>query len=108
MKRPERFRSFTPPPALIELDEVWAWNEAHYGREHAAKYVAFLDRHIEQLAANPQLGRIVPARPDLHYLPITLTQPGDGHVVVYSADEQLINILHIFHTAQDRETKADK
>ena len=37
--------------ALKELDEIWDWNEKTYSRDHAAKYISFLEQHIDSLAA---------------------------------------------------------
>jgi plasmid stabilization system protein ParE len=87
--------------ARNELDEIWDWNEKTYGRRHAANYIEFLDTQIESLGTEHLKGRSVGTRPDLRYLSIKLRQRGHGHVVVYSVDQQAVNILHVFHTAQD-------
>ena len=34
--------------ALAELDEIAAWNEKTYNREHARRYIAFLEQHIDR------------------------------------------------------------
>jgi plasmid stabilization system protein ParE len=30
---------------------------------------------------------------------------GNAHVAVYSVDEQAVNLLHVFHSAQDWESR---
>jgi plasmid stabilization system protein ParE len=91
--------------ARHELDETWRWNEKTYGRRHAVHYVDFLIRRIGVLGTDYQKGQVVSTRPDLRYLPIKLKSRGHGHVVVYGIDERAVSILHIFHTAQDWQTR---
>jgi plasmid stabilization system protein ParE len=91
--------------ALKELDEIWDWNEKTYSRDHAAKYISFLEQHIDSLGTRHQKGRVVSNSPELRYIQIRLRNRGHGHVAVYTADDHAVNILHIFHTAQDWQTK---
>ena len=87
--------------ALKELDAIWDWNEKTYGREHAAKYVGFLDLLIETLSTDHHKGIAISSHPELRYFPLKFSSRGHGHVAVYSIDQQSVNLLHIFHTAQD-------
>lgn len=93
------------PLALQDLDEVWDWNEKTYGRDHAARYVEFLERQIDALGENHSRGRIVESRPELRYIRIKQRIRGHGHIAVYLVDTDAVNILHIFHTAQDWQAK---
>ena len=99
----KRLRLFVAysPVALQELDAIWDWNETTYGREHAARYVEFLERHIDALAENYVRGRTVESRPEFRYLLMRRKSKGHGHVAVYRISGQQINVLHVFHTAQD-------
>jgi len=61
------------------------------------------------LASNYAKGKPVGTRPDLRYIIIRRRAKGHGHVAVYNFDEKEVRVLHIFHTAQDWQTKlADK
>ena len=93
------------PLALQDLDVVWERNEKTYGPEHAARYVEFLQRHIDALGEYHSRGDVVESRPELRYIRISRRKRGHGHVAVYRVDADAVNILYIFHTAQDWQAK---
>ncbi|MGO9114109.1 MAG: type II toxin-antitoxin system RelE/ParE family toxin [Thermoguttaceae bacterium] len=94
------------PLALRDLDVVWDWNAKTYGPAHAARYVDFLERHIDALGEHHPRGRVVESRPELRYIRISRRTRGHGHIAVYRVDANKDNVLHIFHTAaQDWQTK---
>jgi plasmid stabilization system protein ParE len=41
----------------------------------------------------------------LRYIRIGRRKRGHGHIAVYRVDEDAVRVLHIFHTAQDWQTK---
>jgi plasmid stabilization system protein ParE len=104
-KRASRLPVVYASAARSELEEIWEWNDQSFGRQHAANYVDFLIKHIERLGRDHQTGRSISARPELRYLPIKFKSGGHYHVAVYSVGERAVNILHIFHTAQDWQAK---
>jgi plasmid stabilization system protein ParE len=93
------------PLALRDLDVVWDWNAKTYGPAHAARYVEFLQRHIDALGEDHARGRGVEFRPELRYIRISRRKRGHGHIAVYRVDADAVSVLHIFHTAQDWQTK---
>ena len=93
------------PLAIQDLDVVWDWNERTYDPDHAARYVDLLERHIDALGENHSRGRFVESRPELRYIQISQRKRGHGHIVVYRVDDEAVCVLHIFHTAQDWQTK---
>jgi plasmid stabilization system protein ParE len=93
------------PIAFQDLDVVWDWNEKNYGRDHAARYVDFLRRHIDALGESYPRGRVVESRPELRYIRISRRNRGNGHIAVYRVDADKVNILHVFQTAQDLQAK---
>lgn len=48
--------------------------------------------------------KTVSDRPDLRYIIMRCKAKGHGHVVVYRFDETRIDVLHVFHTAQNWQT----
>ena len=62
--------------ALSDLSEIAEWNESTYGRNHAERYIAFLERHINTLMRDYAGGRIVPTRPDLRFVLIRKSSQG--------------------------------
>ena len=92
------------PAALADLDRIWDWNEQTYNRSHAARYVDFLERHIDALSELHPRGKVVETRPEFRYIIIRRKGKGHGHVAVYWFDENRVSVLHVFHTAQDWQT----
>jgi plasmid stabilization system protein ParE len=88
-----------------ELDGIWDWNDRRYTADHADQYIEFLERHIDALSIDHRQGKPVGSRPDLSYILIRRKAKGHGHIAVYSVDEKQIKILHVFHSAQDWQTK---
>ena len=91
--------------ALRQLDEIADWNEQQYGSEHAAQYIEFLERHIDALANKYELGLKLGSRPDLRYIQIRRRSKGHGHVAVYKINGDRVDVLHVFHTAQNWRAK---
>jgi plasmid stabilization system protein ParE len=93
------------PTATAELAHIWRWNAACYSPDHADRYVDSLKRVIVGLARTYSLGKSIGIRPDLRYVLIRRKPKGHGHLVIYRFDEKTVDVLHIFHTAQDWQTK---
>jgi plasmid stabilization system protein ParE len=93
------------PLAIHDLDVIWDWNQKTYGPLHAARYADFLARHIDALGESHSRGRVVGSRPELRYILIRQRKRGHGHIAVYRVDQNAVNVLHVFHTAQDWQTK---
>src|SRR5690349_15666904 len=93
------------PTVLDELHGVWLWNAEHYSPAHADAYLAFLKKHIYGLGRRFGQGKTVRSRPDLRYITIRRSVKGHGHVTVYHFDDKQIDVLHVFHTAQDWQNK---
>jgi len=91
--------------AIDELDGIWRWNAARYGAPHADTYLQYLKESIAGLASGYARGKTVSTRPDLHYVVIRRRAGGHGHIAVYKFDERNVHVLHIFHSAQDWQTK---
>lgn len=49
-------------------------------------------------------GKDVATRPDLLYVLVRRKPKGYGHLVVYRVGEKTVDVLHVFHTAQDWQT----
>jgi plasmid stabilization system protein ParE len=93
------------PTAIDELDEIWQWNAERHGVPHADGYLRYLKENIDALARDYAKGKAVGGRPDLRYILIRRRAKGHGHVAVYQFDDLGVQVLHIFHTAQDWQTK---
>lgn len=93
--------------ARADLLDIWAWNAAKRSRDHAERYLRFLRAESERLARSPSLGRPVDERPGLRYITVRKRKGGFGHVLVYGESEDTVDVLHVFHTAQDWRNKLE-
>jgi len=98
---PERLTVVYARSALKQLDEIWDWNRQRYGAGHADQYLEFLRRHIDALDSEHRRGKQVSSRPELSYILIRRKSRGHGHIAVYQVDVGQVNVLHVFHSAQN-------
>ena len=94
--------------ASNQLREIWDWNAQHYGIEHADNYKSYLTESCRALLADPELGKPVgDPFPKLRRLLIRRRSSGHGHIAIYRISAQQIDILYVFHSAQDWQSKID-
>jgi plasmid stabilization system protein ParE len=91
--------------AIDQLDEIWRWDANRYNPDHATNYGIFLKKTIDALDRNYAKGKRFGRRPDLRYIQIRRRTGGFAHRAVYSVDENIVNVLHVFHSAEDWENK---
>jgi plasmid stabilization system protein ParE len=106
MASPERTLTVVlSPTAIDELHGVWLRNAEHYSPLHADTYVRYLKGRIYDLSWLYMQGKTVIGRPNLRYIIIRRKAKGHGHLAVYRVDDQEVNVLHVFHSAQDWQAK---
>jgi plasmid stabilization system protein ParE len=104
---PKSSRKVVASPAIArELKEIWRWNADNHGIAHANFYVDSLRQAIRSLQTKYEEGGLIAGNRDLRYLLVRRKKKGHGHVVVYRVGEEIVHVLHIFHTAQDWRSKA--
>ena len=102
-RRQGRLVLVTTAEALADLDEIWDWNAAAYGKSHADRYIAFLKSQADNLPASP-VGRSIASTAYL-YRVLRRKSKGYGHVVVFEIDGSIIRVIRYFHTAQNWQAK---
>jgi plasmid stabilization system protein ParE len=60
---------------------------------------------IVNLRTRYDRGKVVPGYPDIRFVVLQRRQKAHGHVVVYRISEDTVRVLHVFHTAQDWQSK---
>lgn len=80
---------------------IWHWNATTWGVRRADSYMAFLEAEIMRLASNLELGIAVEEFPGLRRRVIKKRSRGHGHLVFYRATDSHLEVVHIYHTAQD-------
>jgi plasmid stabilization system protein ParE len=93
--------------ALQELDEIWAWNDERHGVGQANRYIEFLLDTIDSLVENPSRGARVKSQPRLQYMMIQRRKKQHDQVVIFSVGGNRVDVLHVFHSAQDWEARLD-
>jgi plasmid stabilization system protein ParE len=96
--------AFTPS-ARADWIAIWQWNETEYGESRADSYMAFLEKEIVRLSHSPRLGVDVPEYRGLRRRLVKRRSRGHGHIVFYRVQESHLVVVHIFHTAQDWQSK---
>ncbi len=84
---------------------IWQYNATEFGERRADSYIGFLESEIERLAHSPSLGPIVPEFPGLRRRLAKRRSWGHGHIIFYRVKESRLEIIHIYHTAQDWQSK---
>ena len=87
--------------AHATLRQIWAWNAGQRGERHADSYENFLFGRIERLSKLPELGEALADFPDVRRLLVQRRGGGYGHLVFYRVQVETIEVLVIYHTAQD-------
>ena len=98
-------RIIITPTVADELEEIWLWNAKHYDELHADKYLAFLNNGIDSLVSFHPRGIRLKKQSVLQYFVLQRKAFGHGHVVVYQVIASDIVIKHVFHTAEDWQSK---
>jgi plasmid stabilization system protein ParE len=91
--------------ARRQLAEIWNWNSERYGAEHADEYIELLRQTIRKLSAEPDRGQIVDVRPQSRFFLIQKKSKRHGHIAVYEVDQTHLNVLYLFHSAQEWRNK---
>jgi len=104
-RKPPKLTVAYSPEAHTSLDEIWDWNARRYGRDHATRYIEFLQNETDKLDTDYLRGRRVPTRPEYRYITIKRRQPGYGHVAIDEIVGDTVKILDYFHTAQNWQAK---
>lgn len=89
------------PAARADLLGIWHWNALEYGEKRADSYVEFLLEAVQKLAASPQIGPEVSDYPGLRRYLVKRRSRGHGHLVFYRVAGSRLEVIHIYHTAQD-------
>ena len=101
MGEKERLRVTFSSEARENLSQILSWSAESFGPKIAQGYVEFLTEEIMSLALGHASSRTVPTRPNLRYKIIRRHTSRNGHIVIFRVAPEEIEVLHIFHTAQD-------
>ena len=84
------------PAAKSDLLEIWNYTVETWGEKQAEKYLLDIEVKLEQLAANPKLGRKRPEiNPDYYSFPV------GKHTIFYLHSGKYIDIIGVLHGKMD-------
>ncbi len=84
------------PTAKSDLLEIWKYTIKNWGGKQAEKYLLDIETKLEQLAANPELGR---QRPEIS--PGYNSFPVKKHIIFYLHSGNHIDIIGVLHKKMD-------
>jgi len=87
------------PSAKTDLIEIWNYTVEIWGDSQAERYLQEIEDKLDQLAANPELGR---HRPEIH--PGYDSFPVSKHIIFYIPSDNHIDIIGILHGKMDIDT----
>ena len=82
--------------AKSDLIEIWNYTVDNWGEKQAEKYLQDIEDKLNQLAANPELGR---QRPEIS--PGYYSFPAQKHIIFYLKSGSYIDIIGILHGKMD-------
>jgi toxin ParE1/3/4 len=84
------------PAAKSDLLEIWNYTVETWGEKQAEKYLLDIEVKLDQLSANPKLGR---QRPEIS--PDYYSFPARKHIIFYLHSGNYIDIIGILHGRMD-------
>ncbi len=84
------------PSAKSDLIEIWNYTVETWGEKQAEKYLQDIENKLNQLAANPELGK---RRPEIS--PGYYSFPAQKHIIFYLNSVSHIDIIGILHGKMD-------
>jgi plasmid stabilization system protein ParE len=87
--------------AIRDLHGIWIWNADTHSVASADRYEEFLKKTASSLRSSPKRVQTVLDRIDLQYVTAQQKPRRHGHVIISKTTSSSIEIVRIFHTAQD-------
>jgi toxin ParE1/3/4 len=84
------------PSAKSDLIEIWNYTVESWGKKQAEKYLQDVENKLNQLAANPGLGKQRPEIVTGYY-----SFPVQKHIIFYLVSDSYIDIIGILHGKMD-------
>jgi toxin ParE1/3/4 len=84
------------PLARLDLEDIWRFSMARWGRDQANRYLAEIDAGLAKVALEPWIRRSCDdVRPGYHRLII------GAHVAFYRMNADQVDVVRILHGAMD-------
>jgi plasmid stabilization system protein ParE len=87
--------------AQADLLAIWDWNASQYGEAHADKYIETLFAAARRLCRSPESGMPIAEFIGLRRYLVKKRSKGHGHFIIYREEGEQLQVLHLYHSAQD-------
>lgn len=84
------------PQALDDLDTIWRYSAETWSLEQADRYIDGLTKSFETIVAMPAM-----ARERKEFDPPVRIQPQEGHIIVYTIEDDHILIARVLGDSQN-------
>ena len=90
-------RYLLSPAAQADLEQIWDYTRDRWGADPAEQYLRELQRAVERIAANPQIGRQCDEiRPGYRKL------AAGSHTLFYRVNaEDVVDVIRVLHQRMD-------
>jgi toxin ParE1/3/4 len=89
-------------PALLDAEGISAYTFDHWGEQHAETYMREIDRAVQAIADDPDLGR------ERYGVARAIKGRKSGsHIIFYRVQDQIIYIMRILHESMDHGRHVD-
>lgn len=80
------------PAAEADLDAIWTGTTETWSEAQAVIYLRGLESMLRLLAEFPEM-----ARPRTEFVPPVRVHPYRSHLIIYSADADMLDVLRVVH-----------
>ena len=82
--------------ARADLSEIWAFSAKQWSAAQADQYLTGLDDILSLLCVNPEISRLQD-----NYTPSVRVHRYRSHLVIFTADHTLLEVIRIVHSRSD-------
>lgn len=82
--------------ARHDLDDIWDYSAERWGADQADRYINGLERAFQSIAEMPEI-----ARERTEFLPPVRIHPSAQHLIVYSINKEIIQIIRVLYGRQN-------
>jgi toxin ParE1/3/4 len=88
--------------ALLDVEGIWSYTFEHWGERQADIYIQEIDRAIQCIADDPDIGR------ERYGVPKAIKGRKSGsHIIFYRIQHQIIYVMRILHGSMDHGQHVD-
>ncbi len=84
------------PQAEADLTGIWDFTAGRWSTEQAERYFTGLNQTLALLCAHPEIARL-----RTEFTPPVRLHPYRSHLVIFTADEEVLEVIRVVHMRSD-------